>query len=86
MEIVTKLNLNDECYFMKDNEVEKGKILKIEITVTTNYLGDPQPDIFYSVKYGTKNAFEECFEEREIFCTVAECLESLKKKAQLRYD
>ena len=86
MKIETKLDLNNDCYFMKDNEVEKGRIDKIEIEIIKNHLGDPKPVIYYTVKYGIRDVFEECFEDREIYISVDECLEELKKKAQLRYD
>ena len=86
MEIETKLNIGDECYFMKNNDVERGKISKIEITVGSYYSGDPKTYIHYIVNYGINNLTEECFEERELFCSVDECLESLKERAQLRYD
>ena len=85
MKIETKLDIGDECYFMKDNEVERGKISKIEIGVVTYYSEDSKTHISYIVNYGLHNTTEECFDEREIFCSVDECLESLKKRAQLRY-
>ena len=86
MKIETKLNIGDECYFMKNNEVERGNISKIEITVGSYRSGDLRTFIHYTVNYGINNLTEECFEEREIFCSVDECLEKLKERAQLRYD
>ena len=86
MKIETKLDLNDECYFMKDNEIEKGIISKLEITVGSYRSGDPKTHIHYIVNYGINHLTEECFNEKEIFCSVDECLESLKERAQLRYD
>ena len=86
MKIETKLNIGDECYFMKSNEVERGKISKIEIEVGKYYSGDPKTHVHYTVDYGINNLTEECFEEREIFSSVDECLENLKERAQLRYD
>ena len=86
MEIKTQLNIGNECYFMKNNEVEMGKISKIEINVDSYRSGDPKTHIHYIVNYGINRLTVECFDEREIFSSVDECLENLKKRAQLRYD
>lgn len=76
MKIETKLNIDDECYFIENNRINEGTIRKIEITIEQyNYYNYGECLIYYSIAKGNGT---RRLNESEIFKTVEEALEYLK--------
>ena len=80
MEITTKLNVSDECYFMKDNKVEKSIIQKI---ITESYLQGNGIEttcktfISYYITNPKAENFPYKYYEDEVFATKEDLLKSL---------
>ena len=73
MKIETKLNVEDECYFLHSNKVKTGFVTDIRILVLMEKMY-----IEYSVLFKNDNKAEhKIFLEEDVFKTKQELLDSL---------
>ena len=76
MEIKTKLEIGDECYFIRDDRLVRSVIKRIEITVVPHKLTDCEINVFYSMPYMGGNITQN---ERETFASLKEAMEFLER-------
>lgn len=78
MKIETKLNIDDSCYFIEDNQIKKGLVKKIEITIRENtYSYDSS--IYYTVSKKGTNTYL-C--EEQVFASIEETLKYLEANVE----
>lgn len=78
MKIETKLNIGDDCYFIENNQIKKGRVEKIEITIredTYNY----DISIYYTV---SKKGTSTYLWEKQVFASVEETLKYLEANVE----
>ena len=73
MEIKTKFNIGDKCFYMKNNKVIEDEIIKIDTETLTNWYWVDETKIYVS----TKEERENIKYERYVFKTKEELLASL---------
>lgn len=72
MKIETKLNVEDECYFLHSNKVKTGFIKDIQISVLKEKMY-----IKYSVLFKNDDKAARIYLEEDVFKTKQELLDSL---------
>lgn len=81
MRIDTQLDIQDDVFFLKDDEFNRGLIVGINIEITPNRFGNPVSEIIYVVKT-SKSSYMK-FKIDEISKTLEELFEKIKKKSSL---
>ena len=77
MNIKTKFEPGDDAYYMEDNQIVKGTVKKIEITIEQDSYHDPEVLIYYTI---TKSNTSRHMHERELFASVEETLKYLESR------
>ena len=72
MKIETKLNVEDECYFLHSNKVKTGFIKDIQISVLKEKMY-----IKYSILFKNDDKAARIYLEEDVFKTKQELLDSL---------
>ena len=76
MKIETKFNVGDYCYYMENNNVQRGIIKKIELSIEYNQYLIP---IIYTNYIVEKYHSSRCMEESIIHKTLEDLFEYLKE-------
>ena len=79
MEVKTKYSIGDTVWYMKDNRIHKGKISKINNTITstvTSNLGWYQKTTYHLFNYFSFKPKQE-YQEHELYPTKEELIKSL---------
>ena len=77
MKIETKLNIDDEAYFVEADGVRKGHVVRMEILVESDSLGGKYTSITYTIVHHAKARY---INEALVFASLEETLKYLEQK------
>ena len=83
MKIETKLKIGDESYFVENDGIRKGEVVKISTSVESDRLGDEDISIDYII---VRRGKAHILNEVAVFASLEEALKALERKFRIEEE